>query len=393
MSQKHFLVKLLLLCYFFSKKCIQWFLVVLIITSNDVDLNPGPMNNYFTFMNWNCNSLAKDNFYRLGLLEAQNSLYNYDLISLCETNLNDQVEIPDLDEYFSNEYSFISSNKPDNTRDGGVGLLYKNSLPLKERKDLSFPESIVVEMKYGRKKIFFTVLYKSPAINHSSREFKHFITNFRNLYLNIKQEKTYMTFFTGDFNGQSKLWYPDGATTPEGSEIENIVSSLGLQQVIREPTNFEPNKNPICIDLIITDQQNLVLDSGTHPSPDLLCHHQIIHWRANFNLPPPPPYHREIWHYQRANRDLIQRCFTNFPWEQHLNLNQNPDWQVKEFNNIFLNIMSNFIPREVKRILPRDNPWITKPLKAMIQRKIVFTRHIKNMVSNQMIKLDLIIFD
>ena len=50
-----------------------------------------------------------------------------------------------------------------------------------------------------------------------------------------------MTFFTGDFNGQSKLWYPGGATTPEGKEIENLISSLGLHQVINKPTNFEPN--------------------------------------------------------------------------------------------------------------------------------------------------------
>ena len=31
------------------------------------------------------NSLTKDNFIRLNLLEAHNSLFNYDIISLCET--------------------------------------------------------------------------------------------------------------------------------------------------------------------------------------------------------------------------------------------------------------------------------------------------------------------
>ena len=31
--------------------------------------------------------------------------------------------------------------------------------------------------------------------------------------------------------------------------------------------------------------------------------------------------------------------------------------------------MSNFIPHEIKKILPRDSPWVTKPLKAMIKRK------------------------
>ena len=57
----------------------------------------------------------------------------------------------------------------------------------------------------------------------------------------------------------------DGDTTPEGVEIDNLITSLGLSQIISEPTNFEPNKNPSCIDLIITDQTNLILDCGTRP--------------------------------------------------------------------------------------------------------------------------------
>ena len=36
---------------------------------------------------------------------------------------------------------------------------------------------------------------------------------------------------------------------------------------------------------------------------------------------------------------------------------------------MFLNIMSNLIPNEIKRIVPRDPPWITKPLNTMFNRK------------------------
>ena len=31
--------------------------------------------------------------------------------------------------------------------------------------------------------------------------------------------------------------------------------------------------------------------------------------------------------------------------------------------------MSNFIPHEIKQIIPSDSTWITKPLKAMIKKK------------------------
>ena len=152
-------------------------------------------------------------------------------------------------------------------------------------------------------------------------------------------------------------------------EIENLFTSLGLSQIIPEPTNFEPNKNPSCIDLIATDQPNLILDCGTRASLDTYCHHQILYCRVNFKIPPPPPSERKIWHFNRASTAAIKRSMTNFPWVQHLNTNTDPNWQVKTFNEIFLNIMSNLIPNETKKFVPRDPPWITKLLKTMLNRK------------------------
>ena len=144
-------------------------------------------------------------------------------------------------------------------------------------------------MKFGRKKIFFTVLYRSPSDKHGSPEFDEFLGNFRNLYTKIEGENPYATFFTGDFNGHSQFWWPDGDTNAEGREIEDLFASLNLTQIISEPTNFQPGKRPSCIDLIVTDQPNLILESGTRPSLDSTCHHQIIHCKVNFRIPPPPP--------------------------------------------------------------------------------------------------------
>ena len=211
-------------------------------------------------MSWNLNSLAKDNFKRF--IEAHNCLFNYDLISICETSLNDTVEIP---EPLLNEYTFVSATNPANKRHGGVGLFYKNFLPI------PLP---------------------------------------RNLHTKIKAENPFATFFTGDFNAHSQLWWTDGDTTPEGTGIENLLTSLGLYQVISEPTNFEPNKNPLCIDLAITDQPNLILDSGTRPSLDPYCHHQIIFCKVNLRILPPPPIDRKIWHFNRANSAAIKKSMS-----------------------------------------------------------------------------------
>ena len=129
-------------CHTYVKRVPHWLPIILIILSNDVHLNPGPQfqTNFFNFnfMSWNVNSLAK-NFQRVRLIEAHNSIFNYDLISIYKTSLNDTVELP---ETLLNGYTVVPANNPANNRHGGVGLFYKNSLPVIVRDDLSFQESI-----------------------------------------------------------------------------------------------------------------------------------------------------------------------------------------------------------------------------------------------------------
>ena len=169
--------------------------------------------------------------------------------------MNDTVDLP---ETLLNDYSFETANHPFNRKHGGVGLFYKNSLPINIRRDLSFEESIVVELKFGRKKIFLTVLYRSPSFNHTSPEFQAFLLNFKNLYSKIKAENPFAMFFAGGFNAKSHFWWPDGDETLEGREIEAMITSLGLSQVIAEPTNFDPGKKSSCIDHIVIDQPNII---------------------------------------------------------------------------------------------------------------------------------------
>ena len=356
-----------IICFSIVKSQPHWLSLLLILLANDVERNPGDNHrNYLSFMNWNLNSLTKNNFERVHLLQAHNVNFSYDIISVCESNLTDITtpQVPKLD-----GYEFVSANHPGNVARGGVCAFYKDDLPVICRRDLSFDECLVLELKFGRKKVFFTVLYRSPAFKHSTPEFDQFIQNFRNLYHKINSENPFAMFFTGDFNAHSQFWWSDGNTNLEGSDIEDLFTSLNLTQLISEPTNFEPGKNPSCIDLIVTDQPNIILDSGTRASLDSTCHHQITYGKVNFRIPPPPPSERKIWHYQRADITAIQRSMNSFPWFQHLSLNNDINWQVKTFSEIILNIMSNFIPNEVKTFVPRDPPWINKQLKTMLKRK------------------------
>ena len=276
------------ICFSLAKYQPSWLSVLLILLANDIEIQPGPENckNFLSFMNWNLNSLTKKNFERVHLLQAHNANFDYDIISICESNLTDSTmsQVPKFD-----GYQFVSVNHPGNVARGGGAVFYKENLPVTFRRDLSFNECIVLELKFGRKTIFFTVLYRSPAAKHSTPEFNNFLDNFKSLYTKISTEKPFAMFFTGDFNAHSELWWPGGDTNLEGRDIEDLFTSLNLTQIISEPTNFEPDKSASCIDLIVTDQPNLILDSGTRASLDSHCHHQIIYGKVNIKIPPPPP--------------------------------------------------------------------------------------------------------
>ena len=65
-----------------------WYFQLVLSLSNDISENPGPMytnyvcegSPYFSFCNWNLNILSKDEFSRVSLLHAHNSIHIYDIM-------------------------------------------------------------------------------------------------------------------------------------------------------------------------------------------------------------------------------------------------------------------------------------------------------------------------
>ena len=130
----------------------------------------------------------------------------------------------------------------------------------------------------------------------------------------ITQKNPFLTVVIGDFNARSSKWWTDDKTTQEGLKIENLLSQFSLSQVINEPTHISQNFNS-CIDLLFTNQQNLITDSGIHPSLHSNCHHQIIYGKFNLKIFYPPPYEIHIWHYKHANTDMISKAIQGFDWD------------------------------------------------------------------------------
>ena len=287
--------KFLFLYAYFYIACItcvtlhtQWLVFSTVMLSGDVETNPGPET--LDFCCWNLNSISAHDFLRVSLIEAYNSIYNYDLIGIVETHLDSNVEEERL---ALNGYSFIKDNHPQNVKRGGVGLYIRDSLASKRRSDLvTLPECIVYEIQVNRKKYFFTVIYRSPSQDQS--EFDNFTINFELMLSKMHAENPFSVIITGDFNCRSAQWWKDDIENNEGKHFESLTSDLGLHQLISEPTHFMGDSRS-CIDLIFTDQPNLVVESGVHPSLHEQCHHQLVYGKLSVSNVKLPPYKRRIW--------------------------------------------------------------------------------------------------
>ena len=99
----------------------------------------------------------------------------------------------------------------------------------------------------------------------------------------------------------------------EGTKIDAVTSSYGLQQLISQPTHLLANSSS-CIDLIFTDQPSLVVDCGTHSSLHPNCHHQIVYCKLDLKFIYPPPYQRCVWDFKRANIDSIRKAVKMVDW-------------------------------------------------------------------------------
>ena len=147
---------------------------------------------------------------------------------------------------------------------------------------------------------------------------------------------------------------------------------------MHEPTYVTDNFTS-CIDLVITDQPNLFLECNIHPSLHSNCHHQINFVKVNVQCPPPPPYSRRIWHYDRADLDSITKAIQNYDWDVSLDACPTIDTQVDIFNDVVTNVMMNFTPFDDIIVTPKDPPWLTSNIKSFYNKyKKRYRRYIKN---------------
>ena len=160
-----------------------------------------------------------------------------------------------------------------------------------KRNDLcQLHECLVTELRIGKKKCFFTCLYRSPS--QASEEFEDFCTDLNLFLSNINDLIPACSVITGDFNARSPQCWGLDKENNEGREISFVTSSAGYSQLIDQPTRITKEPSSY-IDLIFTSNPSFISTSGVELSLYEKYHHNLIYGKINFNVPLPLPYIRE----------------------------------------------------------------------------------------------------
>ena len=241
------------------------YLHLVLLQHGDIESNPGPdkikLKN-FSFCHWNVNSLVAHTFLKLHQLEAYNLLYNYDIKCISETYLDSSLT-HNNENIQLERYSLIRSDHPSDSKRGGVWLHYKESLGVKIINVSARNECILCEVFIENCKGFIAVIYRSPSQNND--QFEQILSSFEDLINEITPSNPFFYLILGDFNARSPTWWDDDKISIEGTRLDGLSSFHGLHQLIKEPTHLMEN-SASCIDLIFTNQSNLVIDPGVHPS-------------------------------------------------------------------------------------------------------------------------------
>ena len=353
---------------------------LLLLLAGDIHPNPGPQYGKLKFGHWNLNSLLAREKSKLPLIEALQSVENFDILGLSETFLNDNTDPNDLEIHgFAKDPIRADCPSANTHPKGGVCLYFRENVPVIHRQDLQLlDETIVCEIKLDRnKKMFFILSYRSPSQDPALT--RQYFKKIDKILTKIKLENPAIIVLTGDFNARSPiLWSGDPDENPAGKLLAELVTLENMEQIIDEPTHLPSLSTSTCIDLVVTSNPSAIVDHGVLPSLDPRCKHQVIYSQVNFHVPPPPKYKRTIWDYKNANITALRAALSSFAWLDvfaDLDVNQ----MVEKLTSVVLSAAETHIPNKTVMISDKDAPWITKVVKNAIKKnKLLVKKWIRN---------------
>ncbi|CAG2226266.1 unnamed protein product [Mytilus edulis] len=272
-------------------------ILLLIMLSNDVEVNPGPLGGFFSIFHLNIRSMRNKVDY------VENISNEADVICLTETHLDENIKNEDI---LIEGYNRDPYRKDRNSSGGGIIIYISKFIQAKPRPDLDFDnEALWLEITFPSNKLLLCVVYRQPSNNNTFWDkFHESIENAMSYTPNV--------VITGDVNVDF--------LTDHSHKIFDIMRLNGLKNVINEPTRFCATRQSLLDPILVSDSCD-VYDSHVIQIDRTYSDHDgtIIFLNNLGRLQNNTTYKRMIWDYRNADFDKCNELIATFDWESIIN--------------------------------------------------------------------------
>lgn len=275
----------------------------------------------------------------------------FDIVAMSETWLKDNpallqyVQIQDYELYYSNR---------DKIKGGGVGCYVNSSLKCKRRTDIEKLDKEIEHLwleipgQNKHSKLLIGVIYRSNKFFTANE----WIDRFENLLSKIKIICDFPVLISGDFNINML-----DSEKREVKEFQSTLTQFNLDQLINNPTRTT-EKSSTLIDLIITDQKNIVKESGVLPCTNI-SDHDGVYAILKIKL----PRYEQRFKYIRSEKTFNQGDFiqdmSRVPFHVVYGIDD-PELQLDIFNQLFTSCLNEHAPLKKIKVDRPPAPWMQK---------------------------------
>lgn len=289
----------------------------------------------------NCRSLLRN----LDDLRAMVAIAQPDVIALCETWLGPEIRSCEVG---LPSYSLV---RHDRSRHGGGVLLYirESIMVLSCRRD-ERAELLSAVLSTSGGPLWVGVLYRPPGTSLSLEDLESVL-----LAQDLSAHRK--AILIGDFNID--------LMSDVGSDLLDMTSSLGLTQLVREPTRVTASSATL-IDHVHASSPSLVSSLCVGP-PLGSSDHCCLELTLSIALPRSRQPRRKVWLYQRANFEGMNDHLSDVLGEEAVEHGDVDDvWG--SFKEAVLGAMQKFVPSRFVR-WGRNLPWVTQKVQRLLRKR------------------------
>lgn len=280
-------------------------------------------------------------------------------IDLVKPDIIGITEVWEKEEYALEGYhQAFRKDRPASKLGGGVMLLVKDNLQVMECNELNthdFIEAVWCKVKFSRQdSLLIGVCYRSPRCTKEQNE-----------KLNELLRKTQLVqardiMIMGDFNYGEIDWENEVTCGPDDSDASKfleVVQDLYLSQHVHQPTRFREGQMPSRLDLVLTNDKNMV-DNIEIGEPLGKSDHVVITWDFKFrpssiNARKAPT--KKNFNFFKTDFSGMRNALQSTDWNILNNLGVEKMWS--HIKDVIQSNIASHVPAHGKRKFKPAAPW------------------------------------